>query len=130
MAKPKPQGKNRLDSFLSVVVGGAAGFGLVVLTSRAWKACDVVINSVGNGPTLLFVGVPVAGVVNIVLFSVVFRLSRSGKGSAFLMPFLAAAIAITIADLALFSWAGTPAASAAPICPANVPPWWPPWIPT
>ena len=119
-----------MDSFLSLVVGGAAGFGLVVLTSRAWRDCDVTINSIGNGPTLLFVGVPVAGVVNIVLFSVVYRTSRRTKGGKFLMPFLAAAIAITIADLALFSWAGTPAGSPASLCPANVPPWWPSWIPT
>jgi hypothetical protein len=126
----KAAGKNRMDSFLSLVVGGAAGFGLVVLTSRAWRDCGVTINSIGNGPTLLFVGVPVAGVVNIVLFSVVYRTSRRTNGGKFVMPFLAAAIAITIADLALFSWAGTPAGSAASLCPANVPHWWPTWIPT
>jgi hypothetical protein len=121
---------SRLESFLALVVGGGAGFGLIVLTSRAWKACGVNVGGVGNGLTLLFVGVPVAMVVNIVLFTMVFRLSRSGKSSGkFLSPFLAAAIAIAIADLALFSWQGTPATSAG-VCPGNVPPWWPTWIPT
>lgn len=123
------KGGSRLESFLSVVVGGSAGFGLVVMTRRAWDACQVVINDIGNGVTLLFVGVPVAGVVNIGLFGLVFRLSKGGKGNL-MMPLLTAAVAITIADLALFSWAGTPAAAPAPICPANVPPWWPAWIPT
>jgi hypothetical protein len=121
---------SRAESCISLVVGGGAGFGLIVLTARAWKACGVDVGGVGNGPTLLFVGVPVAAVVNIVLFTMVFRLSRSGKsGGKFFSPFLAAVIAITIADLALFSWQGTPAASHG-ICPGNVPPWWPAWIPT
>jgi hypothetical protein len=121
---------SRLESFLALVVGGGAGFGLIVLTSRAWKACGVKVGGVGNGATLLFVGVPVAMVVNIVLFTVVFRFSRTGKSSGkFLSPFLAAAIAITIADLALFSWQGTPATTPG-ICPGNIPPWWPTWIPT
>ena len=123
------KGGSRLERFLSLVVGGSAGFGLVVLTRRAWDACHVVINDVGNGVTLLFVGVPVAGVVNIGLFGLVFRMSKGGKGNL-MTPLLSAAVAIAIADLALFSWAGTPAGLAAPICPANVPPWWPAFIPT
>ncbi|MEU4390704.1 hypothetical protein [Kribbella sp. NPDC023855] len=120
---------SKSETFLSVVIGGAAGFGLVVMTRRAWDVCHVVINSVGNGPFLLFVGVPVAFVVNIGLFNIVFRFMRRGKGGKWFMPMLAAAIAIAIADLALFSWAGTPA-SLPGICPANVPPWWPNSVPT
>ncbi|ADB29417.1 hypothetical protein Kfla_0293 [Kribbella flavida DSM 17836] len=120
---------NRL-SFFSLVIGGAAGFGLLWLTRRAWDTCRVEVNGVGNGPTLLFVGLPVALVVNIVLFSVVWRVMKKGGGGKFLMPLLGALIAITIADLALFSWAGTPATLPAALCPANVPPWWPEWIPT
>jgi hypothetical protein len=121
---------SRTESFLAMVVGGGLAFGLLAVTWRAWKACGVKINDVGNGPTMIFVGIPVAFVVNIVLFSLVFRFMRSGKGGAFFMPFLAATIAIVIADLALFSWAGTPATNPANICPANVPPWWPTGIPT
>jgi len=120
---------SKSETFLSVVIGGAAGFGLVVMTRRAWDVCHVVLNGVGNGPTLLFVGVPVAGVVNIGLFNLVFRFMRRGKGGKWTMPFLAAIIAIAIADLALFSWAGTPASNPG-ICPAGVPPWWPAGIPT
>jgi hypothetical protein len=112
-----------------VVIGGAAGFGLLVMTRRAWDVCNVVINSVGNGPFLLFVGLPVALVVNIGLFNIVFRIMRRGKGGRWFMPMLAAAIAIAIADLALFSWAGTPAGLPG-VCPANVPPWWPKSVPT
>jgi len=121
---------SRTESFLAVVVGGGLGFGLLAVTWRAWRTCGVKINDVGNGPTMVFVGIPIAFVVNFVLFSLVFRFMRSGKGGAFLMPLLAATIAIVIADLALFSWAGTPAANPANVCPANVPPWWPPSIPT
>jgi hypothetical protein len=124
-----PMGKpTKVESFVSVVVGVSAGFGLLTLTRRAWDACRVEINNVGNGPTLFFVGLPVALVVNIVLFSFVFRFSK-GQGK-FVMPFITAAVAITIADLALFSFAGTPAGLPASVCPANVPPWWPEWIPT
>jgi hypothetical protein len=116
----------RVESFLAVVVGGGAAFGLVVITSRAWKTCHVdVAGDVPNGLTLLFLGLPLALIVNLVLFTVVFRYSSK----TFLMSFVAAAIAIAIADLALFSWQGTPAAASG-ICPGNVPPWWPTWLPT
>jgi uncharacterized BrkB/YihY/UPF0761 family membrane protein len=118
------------ETFLSVVIGGAAGFGLLVMTRRAWDVCHVDLSGpVGNGPTLFFVGVPVSLVVNIALFNLVFRFMRRGKGGKWTMPLLAALIAIAIADLALFSWAGTPATLPG-ICPANVPPWWPKGIPT
>ena len=100
------------ESFLAVVVGGGAAFGLIVLTSRAWKACQVdVTGSVPNGLTLLFLGVPLALIVNLVLFTVVFRYAGQ-------VPFslIAAAIAIAIADLALFSWQVPPDCT----CPGNV----------
>ncbi|GAA1603075.1 hypothetical protein GCM10009804_69410 [Kribbella hippodromi] len=113
------------ESFLAVVLGGGAAFGLVVITSRAWKTCHVDIGSVPNGLTLLFLGLPLALIVNLVLFTIVFRYA----GKAFLFSLIAAAIAIAIADLALFSWQGTPA-GAHGTCPGNVPPWWPTWIPT
>jgi len=117
---------SKFESFLAVVVGGGAAFGLVVITSRAWKTCHVdVAGKVPNGLTLLFLGLPLALIVNLILFSVVFRYS----GKSFLTALFATAIAIAIADLALFSWQGTPAASPG-ICPGNVPPWWPTWIPT
>jgi FtsH-binding integral membrane protein len=117
---------SKFESFLAVVVGGGAAFGLVVITSRAWKTCHVdVAGKVPNGLTLLFLGLPLALIVNLILFTVVFRYS----GKSFLTALFATAIAIAIADLALFSWQGTPAASPG-ICPGNVPPWWPTWIPT
>ncbi|TCO19108.1 hypothetical protein EV652_11487 [Kribbella steppae] len=117
---------SRGESFLAVVVGGGAAFGLVVITSRSWKACQVdVAGSVPNGLTLLFLGLPLALIVNLVLFNLVFRYA----GKTFFFSLIAASLAITIADLALYSWQGTPAASPG-ICPGNVPPWWPTWIPT
>jgi hypothetical protein len=119
---------SKVDSFLTLVVGGSAGFGLIVLTSRSWKACGVHLNGVGNGPTLFFAGIPVAFVVNLVLFNFVYRFSRKGQG--FFTALLAATIAIAIADLALYSWAGTPNFTPSSLCPGNVPPWWPKSIPT
>ncbi|TCM49389.1 hypothetical protein EV648_103662 [Kribbella sp. VKM Ac-2568] len=118
---------SRGETFLAWVIGGGAAIALLTLTRRSWDACQVDIGKVANGPTLLYVGLPVAVVVNVALFTLVYRLTRGGKG--FFSPLLAAAIAITIADLALYSWAGTPASSPG-ICPGNVPPWWPTWIPT
>ena len=52
----------------------------------------------------MFLGLPLALIVNLVLFSIVFRYA----GKAFLFSLVAAAVAITIADLALFSWQGHP----------------------
>ncbi|MBP2354128.1 hypothetical protein JOF29_005238 [Kribbella aluminosa] len=117
---------SKAESFLTVVVGGGAAFGLIMLTSRAWKACHVVIGGkLPNGLTLLFLGVPIALIVNLVLFTVVFRYA----GKAFLFSLFAACVALAIADLALFSWQGTPAGSPG-TCPGNVPPWWPKGLPT
>jgi hypothetical protein len=116
-----------MERFLTLVFGLGGAFGLIVLTSRAWQACQVDIGGVGNGATLLFAGVPVAVVVNVVLFNLVYRFSRMRKSYT---AMLAACVAIAIADLALFSWAGTPTFVPAPVCPANVPPWWPSSIPT
>ena len=117
---------SRGESFLAVVVGGGAAFGLVVITSRSWRACQVdVAGSVPNGLTLLFLGLPLALIVNLVLFNLVFRYA----GETFFFSLIAASLAIAIADLALYSWQGTPAASPG-VCPGNVPPWWPTWIPT
>jgi hypothetical protein len=118
---------SRGETFLAWVIGGGAAIALLTLTRRSWDTCNVDIGKVANGPTLLFVGLPVSVVVNVALFTLVYRLTRGGKG--FFSPFLAAVIAITIADLALYSWAGTPAAAPG-ICPGNVPSWWPTWIPT
>ena len=123
---PVPYG-DPMERFLTLVFGVGGAFALIVLTSRAWQACRVDIGAVGNGPTLLFAGVPVALVVNIVLFNLVYRFTRKGKGYSALMF---GVVAILIADLALFSWAGTPTFVPAPVCPANVPPWWPDGIPT
>ena len=118
---------SRGETFLAWVIGGGAALALLTLTRRSWDACQVDVGKVANGPTLFFVGLPVSVVVNVALFTLVYRLTRGGKG--FFSPLLAATIAIAIADLALYSWAGTPAASPG-ICPGNVPPWWPTWIPT
>jgi hypothetical protein len=123
MAKP-----SKFESFVNLVVGVGAAFGLLTLVRRSWDTCGVKINDLGNGATLLFLGLPVALIVNIGLFGIVFRLSK-GQGK-FVVPFVTAAVAITIADLALFSWAGTPATLPSSLCPANVPTWWPEWIPT
>jgi hypothetical protein len=117
----------RFERFLTLVFGVGGAFLLILLTSRSWRACRVDIGGVGNGATLLFAGVPLALLVNITVFNVVFRFSGKGKKYAAL---LMACVAIAIADLALYSWAGTPTFVPAHVCPANVPPWWPEGIPT
>jgi hypothetical protein len=118
---------SRGETFLAWVIGVGAAFGLLTLTRRSWDECNVDIGKIANGPTLLFVGLPVSVVVNVLLFTIVYRISKGGKGLA--APFLVAVIAIAIADLALYSWAGTPA-WAPGTCPANVPSFWPTFIPT
>ena len=118
---------SRGETFLAWVIGGGAAIGLLTLTRRSWDACNVDIGKIANGPTLLFVGLPVSVVVNVLLFTIVYRISKGGKGLA--TPLFVALVAMAIADLALYSWAGTPA-WAPGTCPANVPPFWPTFIPT
>lgn len=47
-----------------------------------------------------------------------------------LLALAAGTAAVLVLGVELFAWQGTPVAYPDPICPGNIPPWWPSWIPT
>lgn len=113
---------------LGILVSGAAAYGLVVLVGHAFAACDVGINAGANSLVLQFV-LPVLWVVNLVLFGVVYSVVSGPTWQRKVVGLLAALFAVVLMAWLLFAWLGTPSGYPDPICPSNVPPWWPSWIP-
>jgi membrane-anchored protein YejM (alkaline phosphatase superfamily) len=109
-------------------VGGPAAFGLVVLTSNAFAACDVGINAGANSFALLFV-LPVIWVANALVFGAVFARVSDATWKRRALGAVAALLAVVLLAWLLFAWQGTPSDYPSPICHSNIPPWWPSWIP-
>ncbi len=106
------------------VLSGLATLVVVVLTHAAWDTCNVGGNGSANLMTL--------AVVAPGLFLVALAL---GAGVRRVIPGLVLAfvgVALILAGLAALAlvYGATPEAWADPVCPANVPPWWPAWLPS
>lgn len=118
---------------LGLLAGGPAAFGLVILISRAYDACDVGANNAANATFLLFVAFPLLALVNAAVFGIVFAtMSARVAGPVWRRrapAVLPALLAVLVLAWLLFAWQGTPADYPAPLCDSNVPPWWPSWIP-
>ncbi len=104
--------------------GGLAAVVSVVAIGRAWAACDV--GGGGNGITLLLLA-PVVWVAAAVPWLVLHgTLGRRHRGAA-----LAVGLLFTLwFTWFLVTWLGIPDSYPAPLCPGNVPPWWPTLLPT
>lgn len=113
---------------LGILVGGPAAFGLVVLSSRAYAACDVGINASANSFAFLFV-LPVLWVANSLVFGAVFARMSGVTWRRKALAVATALLAVILLAWLLFAWQGTPSDYPSPICHSNVPPWWPSWIP-
>ncbi|MET9849343.1 hypothetical protein ACFZC6_30295 [Streptomyces ossamyceticus] len=107
-----------------VLFGGLAAVVSVVAIGRAWAACDV--GGGGNGITLLLLA-PVIWVAAAVPWLVLHgTLGRRHRGAA-----LAVGLVFTVwFTWFLVTWLGIPDSYPAPLCPGNVPPWWPSLLPT
>ncbi|GAB2919615.1 hypothetical protein [Streptomyces mayteni] len=113
-----------------VPLGAAAALALAVLTGRAWQACDVGANAAANSWALLTEVLIGVGTVNAALFAATYLALPPRNPGRRLGTALAAWLPLT----ALVAWwyfavHGTPADYPAPLCPENVPPWWPSAIP-
>ncbi|MGA4540988.1 hypothetical protein ACPA54_13460 [Uniformispora flossi] len=112
-----------------ILVGGVGAFALSYLLARAWSTCDVGINDAANSLELLF-GLPCLWAVNTTMFVIVHAaLSGETRGRQ-LLALAAGTAAVLVLGVELFAWQGTPGTYPDPICPGNIPPWWPSWIPT
>lgn len=110
-----------------VLFGGLAAAVSVVAIGRAWAACDV--GGGGNGITLLLL-TPViwvaAAIPWLVLHGTLGRRGRRHRGAA-----LAVGLVFTLwFTWFLVTWLSIPDSYPAPLCPGNVPPWWPDFLPT
>ncbi|MFG2514432.1 hypothetical protein [Streptomyces sp. NPDC048584] len=110
---------------VGVFLGGGASVVSTVAIGQVWAACDVGVNSAANSFTLLLLApllwfataIPLA-----VLYGVVARRHRR----------LALAAALLLAVCCawfLVTWLGVLDSYPDPVCPGNVPPWWPGFIP-
>lgn len=112
-----------------ILVGGVGALGLSYLAARAWSTCDVGVNDAANSFALLF-ELPLLWAANTAIF-VIIHAALSGETRRRRVLALAAGTAAVLAlGVELFAWQGTPEAYPDPICPGNIPPWWPSWIPT
>lgn len=107
----------------------AVSVGEVALALAVFAACDVGINASANSFAALYLYFPVALVVNSVLVLITVLLARRlGAGSGGIA--VSALVVVLLAGLFLWVTAMTPAYYPDPICPGNVPPWWPTWLPS
>jgi hypothetical protein len=107
-----------------VLFGGLTAVVCTAAIGSAWAACDIG-NGVTNGMTLLFLAPLIwfAAVVPwMLLHSTVGRRHRRTAHTAWLI------FALWFTWF-LVTWLGLPTTYPAPLCPGNVPPWWPSFIP-
>jgi hypothetical protein len=97
------------------------------LILSAFATCDVGINSGANLMAYALLEFPLVSLAVALAQTGVLRLTRGLKGAGVVLPLIAAAVGVSLVHLALTA---TPADYPAPLCPGNVPPWWPPFLPS
>ncbi|MGW1275044.1 hypothetical protein [Streptomyces sp. NPDC002491] len=115
---------------MRAIVAGAAFGGLTAAVSvtavgRAWASCDVGVNAAANTGALLFL-IPVIWLAAAVPLTVLHgALGRTRPRTAF-----TAGLLFTLwFTWFLVTWLGMPDTYPDPVCPGNVPPWWPGFLP-
>ncbi|NUS25451.1 MAG: hypothetical protein HOV92_14690 [Streptomyces sp.] len=108
-----------------ILVGGLTAAVSVAAIGSAWAACGVGGGAAANGMTLLVLTPLIwiaAALPWIVLHS---TLGRRHSGAAW-----ATGLLFTLClTWSLVTWLGMPNSYPAPLCPDNVPPWWPRLLP-
>lgn len=107
-----------------VLFGGLTAVVSTALIGNAWAACNIG-NGVTNGMTLLLL-VPLIWIAAAVSWVILHNiLGRRHRRTA-----LTAGLIFTLwFTWSLVTWLGMPDSYPAPLCPGNVPPWWPSFIP-
>ena len=108
-----------------VLLGGLTAVVSVTAIGRTWAACDTGNGAAANGMTLLFL-TPLIWIAAAVPWIAV----RSTLGRRHRKTAWAAGLVLTL-WLAWFlvTWLGMPDSYPDPLCPGNVPPWWPGFLP-
>ena len=105
--------------------GGLTAVAAIAVIGRAWAACDIGSSAAANGMTLLVLAPLIwiaASVPWVILYG---TLGTRHSGTA-----LTAGLIFTLwFTWYLVTWLGMPDSYPAPLCPGNVPPWWPSFIP-
>ncbi|WP_254390264.1 hypothetical protein [Streptomyces sp. AC550_RSS872] len=111
---------------LAVLFGGLTAVVSVAAVGRAWAACDIGANAAANSMTLLFLA-PLIWIAAAVPWVILHKtLGRRHRRTA-----LITGLIFTLwFTWFLVTWLGIPESYPAPLCPGNVPPWWPSFIPT
>ena len=123
-SQASPPGAWSRGVVFGVLFGGLTAVVSVPTIGRAWAACDVGSNA-ANSMSLLFLAplIWIAAAVPWVSFHGTLgrrhRLAATTAGLAFTLWF----------TWFLVTWLGMPDSYPAPVCPANVPPWWPSFLP-
>ncbi|MGW1675343.1 hypothetical protein [Streptomyces sp. NPDC002324] len=107
-----------------VLFGGLTAVVSLTAVGRAWAACDV-----GSGPadvmTLLLLA-PFVWIAAAAAWTVPYgTLGRRRPGAALAVGLVLA----LVSSWFLVTWLGMPDGYPDPVCPGNVPPWWPGFIP-
>lgn len=110
---------------MGIALGGVTSLVSIVTIGQVWATCDVGGNASTHSLSLLFL-VPfiwfAAAVPWVVLYG---ALGRHHRGAALAAGLLFSAWFAWF----LVTWLGTMDSYPDPLCPGNVPPWWPSFIP-
>ncbi|WP_327315231.1 hypothetical protein [Streptomyces sp. NBC_01235] len=114
----------RVGCLLHLSAGGIAAGATVWVVANIWRSCDVG-NGSANGAVLLFCFLMTWGVLSSIWGSI-FKV-LGGKSIAWAYG---VAICATVGiSWGLIAWIGILDSYPAPVCPGNVPPWWPDFVP-
>jgi hypothetical protein len=121
----RPPSRHVRGAGSGVLLGGLTAVVCVAAIGRAWDACEVGVNAAANSMTLLFL-VPLIWIAT----SVPWVILHSTLGRRYPHTALVTGLVSTLwFAWFLVTWLGMPDSYTGPLCPGNVPPWWPSYLP-
>lgn len=109
----------------AVLLGGLTAVVTIAVIGRAWTACDIGTNAAANSMTLLIL-TPLIWIAAAVFWAILHNtLGRHHRRTALTTGLIFILWFIWF----LVTWLGMPDSYPATLCPENVPPWWPSFIP-
>ena len=110
---------------LPLSAGGVVAGATVWVVARIWDTCDVGVNGSANAGVPLFCSLAMWGVFSVLWGLVLTLLGGRGAGKAYAV----AIIAGVVVAWGTIAWIGVLDSYPAPVCPGNVPSWWPGLLP-